>query len=131
MGASPIPGADVPSSNDASVALRNNALKGATESRPLRDCRDPLHEALPGMVAYTLLEFHVADRKRTRRRLRPLRSPALFHRFARRTSDAVASPFSFALALAAVVCWATLGPRFGFSDTWQLVINTGTTIITF
>jgi low affinity Fe/Cu permease len=38
---------------------------------------------------------------------------------------------AFALALAVIVVWAILGPLFGFSDTWQLVINTGTTIVTF
>jgi len=40
-------------------------------------------------------------------------------------------PSTFALALAVIVVWIITGPLFGFSDTWQLVINTGTTIITF
>ena len=40
-------------------------------------------------------------------------------------------PLCFALALLVVVAWAVTGPLFGFSDTWQLVINTGTTVITF
>lgn len=40
-------------------------------------------------------------------------------------------PSTFALALAVIVVWIVSGPVFGFSDTWQLVINTGTTIITF
>ena len=46
-------------------------------------------------------------------------------------SQAVGSPGAFLLALSIVVVWAVLGPVFHFSDTWQLVINTGTTIITF
>ena len=54
-----------------------------------------------------------------------------FHRFASATARLVASPWSFALACAIVLGWAVLGPRFGYSDTWQLVINTGTTIVTF
>jgi low affinity Fe/Cu permease len=41
------------------------------------------------------------------------------------------SPVAFGIALIAVALWATSGPVFGFSETWQLVINTGTTIITF
>lgn len=41
------------------------------------------------------------------------------------------SPVAFVLAVAIIVAWALSGPLFGFSDTWQLVINTGTTIITF
>ncbi len=41
------------------------------------------------------------------------------------------SPWAFAVALTAIVIWALTGPMFHFSDTWQLVINTGTTIITF
>jgi low affinity Fe/Cu permease len=54
-----------------------------------------------------------------------------FHRFAHRTSDAVGSPASFVLSLVVIVAWAITGPAFRYSDTWQLVINTGTTIVTF
>jgi low affinity Fe/Cu permease len=55
----------------------------------------------------------------------------LFRRFAQSTSYAVGSPWAFILALAVILVWAVTGPIFGFSDTWQLVINTGTTIVTF
>lgn len=55
----------------------------------------------------------------------------LFHRFAAAVSAAVGSPQAFVLALAAVAGWALTGPLFAFSETWQLVINTGTTIVTF
>src|SRR5215208_3773761 len=56
---------------------------------------------------------------------------AAFHHLAQVTSAAMGSPWSFLIALGVVVIWAVTGPMFHFSDTWQLVINTGTTIITF
>ena len=55
----------------------------------------------------------------------------LFRVAAHRVSDALGSPRAFVAAVALIVVWAVSGPLFGFSDTWQLVINTGTTIITF
>jgi low affinity Fe/Cu permease len=54
-----------------------------------------------------------------------------FHHFAHRASDVVGSPAAFILGLAVIVVWGITGPAFHYSDTWQLVINTGTTIITF
>jgi low affinity Fe/Cu permease len=54
-----------------------------------------------------------------------------FARFARRTSDASGHPITFGLAILVIVVWAATGPIFRNSDTWQLVINTGTTIVTF
>ncbi len=54
-----------------------------------------------------------------------------FSRFANRTASAAGHPAVFAGACAIIVGWALTGPAFGFSDTWQLVINTGTTIVTF
>lgn len=54
-----------------------------------------------------------------------------FHAFAQRTSAAVGSPWAFAAALTLIAAWGLTGPVLGFSTTWQLVINTGTTIITF
>jgi low affinity Fe/Cu permease len=56
---------------------------------------------------------------------------SLFTRFAKATSGIAGKPATFIGAVLIVIIWATLGPLFGFSDTWQLVINTGTTIITF
>jgi low affinity Fe/Cu permease len=50
---------------------------------------------------------------------------------AQSTARHVGSPWAFAMALFVIVAWAVTGPLFHFSDTWQLVINTGTTIITF
>jgi low affinity Fe/Cu permease len=55
----------------------------------------------------------------------------LFYKLARQTSEAVGSPFASIAAVATVILWAFTGPIFKFSDTWQLVINTGTTIVTF
>lgn len=54
-----------------------------------------------------------------------------FARFARRVSDASGHPITFGCALLVIFAWALTGPIFHFSDTWQLVINTGTTIVTF
>ena len=54
-----------------------------------------------------------------------------FRRFSHKTSEIVGSPWSFIVALTIIVIWALTGPIFHFSDTWQLVINTGTTIVTF
>jgi low affinity Fe/Cu permease len=54
-----------------------------------------------------------------------------FERFAHRVSTATGSSWAFIIALAAVIIWGLSGPFFHFSDTWQLVINTSTTIITF
>lgn len=55
----------------------------------------------------------------------------LFHRIANRVSKITGTPLAFITALMIVVVWAFTGPLFGYSDTWQLVINTGTTIVTF
>ncbi len=60
----------------------------------------------------------------------PSRSP-FFTRFAKKTARWSGRPSTFALAAAIIVVWAVTGPIFGFSDTWQLVINTSTTIVTF
>src|SRR5881394_337069 len=54
-----------------------------------------------------------------------------FSEIARRTASVLGSSTAFALACVTVVVWAVTGPIFGYADTWQLVINTGTTIITF
>jgi len=54
-----------------------------------------------------------------------------FVRFAQSASQFTGQPVTFFIALATIVVWAISGPLFGFSDTWQLVINTGTTIVTF
>jgi len=55
----------------------------------------------------------------------------LFRKFAQITSAAVGSSWSFLVAVTIIVVWAITGPMFHYSDTWQLIINTGTTIVTF
>jgi low affinity Fe/Cu permease len=54
-----------------------------------------------------------------------------FRRFARRSSEVLGSPWAFISAIFIIVVWGLTGPAFHFSDTWQLIINTGTTIVTF
>jgi low affinity Fe/Cu permease len=55
----------------------------------------------------------------------------LFHRIAFNTAAKMGSPWAFLLAVLVILAWASTGPLFHFGDTWQLVINTSTTIITF
>ena len=54
-----------------------------------------------------------------------------FSRLATSIAHATGKPLTFVIAITTIVAWAVAGPIFGFSDTWQLVINTGTTIVTF
>jgi low affinity Fe/Cu permease len=54
-----------------------------------------------------------------------------FTRFAKSTAHTAGHPATFCVAVVIILLWAVSGPLFGFSDTWQLVINTGTTIVTF
>jgi low affinity Fe/Cu permease len=55
----------------------------------------------------------------------------LFTAIATRIANAAGQPLTFTLALLLIAVWAVTGPVFGYSDTWQLIINTGTTIVTF
>src|SRR2546421_5571892 len=64
-------------------------------------------------------------------RRRPRKEQGKFQRFARRTARVSGSASAFAIALMIILAWVITGPIFHFSDTWQLVINTATTIITF
>lgn len=54
-----------------------------------------------------------------------------FRKFANRVSQTTGSPSTFVVAVLIIVVWAFTGPIFSFSNTWQLIINTGTTIVTF
>ena len=60
-----------------------------------------------------------------------MKHPNWFSHFASWTATASGRPHTFALACLIIIVWAVTGPLFAFSDTWQLVINTGTTIVTF
>ena len=59
------------------------------------------------------------------------RAQDAFHVFARGSSNVLGSPWAFIIAILIIVTWGITGPAFHFSDTWQLIINTGTTIVTF
>ena len=61
----------------------------------------------------------------------PAKSRSLFTRFSKSTAHHTGQPHTFALAVAVIVVWALTGPLFHWSDTWQLVVNTGTTVVTF
>ena len=63
--------------------------------------------------------------------MRPSKSTTWFTRFAKWTARMMGRPTAFGSALSIVILWALSGPLFGFSDTWQLVINTSTTVVTF
>ncbi|HTI51280.1 MAG TPA: low affinity iron permease family protein [Planctomycetaceae bacterium] len=63
--------------------------------------------------------------------MRPAKSTSWFSRFAKSTARITGRPITFAMAMGLILAWAITGPVFGFSDTWQLVINTSTTIVTF
>jgi low affinity Fe/Cu permease len=63
--------------------------------------------------------------------MKATKSTSLFSQFAKWTCHVTGSPAAFGLAIATILAWVVTGPLFSFSDTWQLVINTGTTIITF
>src|ERR1043165_1536878 len=63
--------------------------------------------------------------------MRPAKSSSLFTRFAKATSRITGRPAAFAMAALLIAVWLLSGPIFHYSDSWQLVINTGTTIITF
>jgi low affinity Fe/Cu permease len=63
--------------------------------------------------------------------MRPGKLSSFINRLAKWTARAAGKPIAFALAIGIVIAWVATGPIFGFSDTWQLVINTGTTIVTF
>jgi low affinity Fe/Cu permease len=63
--------------------------------------------------------------------MRPAKTRSQFTRFAKGTARVTGRPSAFLLAVGVILVWLITGPLFHFSDTWQLVINTGTTVITF
>lgn len=66
-----------------------------------------------------------------RKKKKKTRLSFLFQKMSNKVTGATGSPMAFITALTVVIVWGITGPIFGFSDTWQLVINTGTTIVTF
>jgi low affinity Fe/Cu permease len=77
----------------------------------------------------------MAHEKGSRRHILPRAGAAgrlgAFHKFARASARATGHPLGFGLAIGTIGAWAVTGPLFAFSDTWQLVINTATTVVTF
>ena len=65
------------------------------------------------------------------RRLKLTGRRSIFDRFAGAVTRRAGTPWAFTIALASIVVWAFTGPMFHFSETWQMVVNTGTTIVTF
>jgi low affinity Fe/Cu permease len=63
--------------------------------------------------------------------MRPTKSRGWFTRLTKETAHVSGRPLTFVVAASVILAWALTGPLFYFSDTWQLVINTGTTIVTF
>jgi low affinity Fe/Cu permease len=63
--------------------------------------------------------------------VRPTKSKTWFTHFAKLTARVAGTPSAFGIAVLVIAVWAFTGPLFGFGDTWQLVINTGTTVVTF
>ena len=63
--------------------------------------------------------------------MRPTRSGSRFTHFAKATSRAAGRPMAFIAAVGVILVWLATGPLFKFNDSWQLVVNTGTTIVTF
>ena len=61
----------------------------------------------------------------------PHKTPSLFEKLAIRVTEVTGSTYAFLTAVALILVWAITGPVFNFSESWQLVVNTGTTIITF
>lgn len=60
-----------------------------------------------------------------------MRTPKRFAEFSSRVARTAGRPSTFAVSIGLIIVWAVTGPVFGYSDAWQLVINTGTTIVTF
>ncbi len=59
------------------------------------------------------------------------RQPGVFRRFSTRIAKALGTPWAFAVAVVFVLAWGGTGPRFHYSDTWQLIVNTVTSVVTF
>ncbi len=84
-----------------------------------------------GIVAKAEMKHNVHRNGNSQERSLRCRISDAFHHFAKRTSPILGAPWSFVMALLIIVTWGFTGPIFHYSDTWQLIINTGTTIVTF
>jgi low affinity Fe/Cu permease len=115
---------------DAGTSLAPKGLMARPASR--RRIRPAAPEPEPAALDDAVADIAPPSRRRRgRARRRANGKPPVLERFAHAATLASGSSMAFALALGVVVVWGITGPLFGFSDTWQLVINTGTTIVTF
>jgi low affinity Fe/Cu permease len=87
------------------MARKNNHSRNSANGKPVKKAESPRAHAAPAQSFFT--------------------------RFACETAHLSGKPATFLLAALVIIVWGVSGPLFGYSDTWQLVINTGTTIITF
>jgi low affinity Fe/Cu permease len=108
---------------------RTALKRGTAQQRKLRDLQSKRGENMDSKTQKRerkLFEQHVG-RARASKNARS----GPFRRFAQAVSTAAGRPWTFIAAVALIIVWGVSGPIFGFSDTWQLVINTTTTIVTF
>src|SRR5262249_50285254 len=101
---------------------------GERQHQQRRHFRYACHEFVPSVVDAAFSGLYGARQGNV---MRPTKSRTWFTRCAKTTARAAGRPRTFLLAVAVVLVWAMTGPLFHFSDTWQLVINTGTTVVTF
>jgi low affinity Fe/Cu permease len=107
---------------------RTALKRGNARQRRLRDVQSKREEQAERMAKrqHDVFEQHVG---RVRESKNASSNP--FRRFAQAVSTAAGRPWTFVAAVLLIIVWGVSGPVFGFSDTWQLVINTTTTIVTF
>ncbi|KAG1468115.1 hypothetical protein G6F57_012728 [Rhizopus arrhizus] len=91
----------------------------------------PAGRSAPARLSCTAPAQGTADHPRHLSGTTTMKAGNLFNTIAKKAAAATGSPWTFLAAVAIVVIWGISGPMFGFNDTWQLVINTGTTIVTF
>lgn len=95
--------------------------------------REPVWAITPSAASLAEPHYSAAQRQEIEGPMRKhkTRGTSWFTRFAKKISQVTGRPVTFVLATGAIVLWLVSGPVFGFSESWQLVVNTGTTIITF
>jgi low affinity Fe/Cu permease len=108
---------------------RTALKRGNARQRKLRALQSKLDQTMDSQDDRSERELHKQHVGRARASSKARSGP--FRRFAQAVSTAAGRPWTFVAAVALIIVWGVSGPLFGFSDTWQLVINTTTTIVTF
>ena len=112
--------------------LRVQTRAPSSRGRPLVQLENAASDGRRGfVVALEWKPSEVLSRTKTWQRRYARAMSMSFRKFSHAVSAVVGKPVSFAAAVAVVLVWAGTGPYFHYSDTWQLVINTGTTVVTF